>query len=159
MWVFFTPPVPLQTNLTHQWFLELWDASHAVLGIIAIISIQRAIQKLLIAFFVTREFKHDETNQAWWTGKWIGRGFGAHVMSQPAREFLVKIVELSLWSGDMLLAHFLLLTLTPPVLIPYIDRLHATSECSQFLLFLARTDLNFDSALFVVSNSASWRTR
>ncbi|KAF8344166.1 1,3-beta-glucan synthase [Cantharellus anzutake] len=108
------------------WFLELWDASHAVLGVIATIAIQRAIQKFLIGFCITREFKHDETNQAWWTGKWIGRGFGAHIMSQPAREFLVKIVELSLWSGDMLLAHFLLLILTPPVLIPYIDRVHAT---------------------------------
>ena len=50
-------------------------------------------------------------------------------MSQPAREFIVKIVELSLWSGDLLLGHFLLYMLTPPILIPYFDRFHSTILC------------------------------
>ncbi|KAJ6591232.1 1,3-beta-glucan synthase [Mycena vulgaris] len=108
------------------WFLELWNVSHAVLGLIAVISIQRAFHKILIAVFLSREFKHDETNRAWWTGRWYGRGLGSHVMSQPAREFIVKIIELSLWSSDLILGHILLLMLTPPVLIPYFDRFHAT---------------------------------
>ncbi|KAG9313769.1 1,3-beta-glucan synthase component FKS1 [Chiua virens] len=107
------------------WFLESWNASHAVLGLITVIAIQRAVHKILIAVFLSREFKHDETNRAWWTGRWYGRGLGSHVMSQPAREFVVKIIELSLWSSDLLLGHFLLFMLTPPILIPYIDRLHA----------------------------------
>lgn len=79
--------------------------------------------------FLSREFKHDETNRAWWTGRWYGRGLGSHVMSQPAREFVVKIIELSLWSSDLLLGHFLLFMLTPPILVPYIDRLHAMVLC------------------------------
>ncbi|KIJ53707.1 glycosyltransferase family 48 protein [Sphaerobolus stellatus SS14] len=108
------------------WFLELWDASHAVLGLIAVIAIQRAVYKILISVFLTREFKHDETNRAWWTGKWHGRGLGSSAMSQPAREFIVKIVELGLWGSDFLLGHVLLFLLTPPLLIPYVDRLHAT---------------------------------
>ncbi|KAH7889706.1 glycosyltransferase family 48 protein [Phlebopus sp. FC_14] len=108
------------------WFLELWDASHAVLGVIAIIAIQRAVQKILIAVFLSREFKHDETNRAWWSGKWYGRGLGASAMSQPAREFIVKIVEMSLWSSDFLLGHILLIILTVPVLVPFIDKLHST---------------------------------
>ncbi|KAI6096184.1 glycosyltransferase family 48 protein [Pisolithus croceorrhizus] len=90
------------------WFLESWDTSHAVLGLITVIAIQRAIHKVLIAVCLSREFKHDETNRAWWTGRWYGRGLGAHAMSQPAREFIVKIIELSLWSSDLLLGHFLL---------------------------------------------------
>lgn len=49
-------------------------------------------------------------------------------MSQPAREFVVKIIELSLWSSDFLLGHLLLFMLTPPMLIPYVDKLHATSK-------------------------------
>jgi len=113
-----------------QWFLESWDASHAVLGLIAVIFIQRAVHKILISVFLSREFKHDETNRAWWTGRWYGRGLGAHVMSQPAREFIVKIIELSLWSSDLVLGHILLLMLTPPVLIPYFDRFHATILCT-----------------------------
>ncbi|KAF8754567.1 1,3-beta-glucan synthase subunit FKS1 [Rhizoctonia solani] len=108
------------------WFLELWDASHAVLGLIAVIAIQRAVHKILISIFLTREFKHDETNRAWWTGTWYGRGLGTHAMSQPAREFVVKTVELSLWSGDFVLCHFLLLILLPFTLIPFVDTLHST---------------------------------
>ncbi|EMD38542.1 glycosyltransferase family 48 protein [Gelatoporia subvermispora B] len=108
------------------WFLELWDASHAVLGVISIIAIQRAIQKILIAVFLSREFKHDETNRAWWSGKWYGRGLGTSALSQPAREFVVKIVEMSLWSSDFLLGHILMIILTPPTLVPFIDKLHST---------------------------------
>ncbi|KAF8740913.1 hypothetical protein AX14_006661 [Amanita brunnescens Koide BX004] len=107
------------------WFLERWNTSHAVLGLIAVIAIQRALFKTLIAVFLSREFKHDETNRAWWTGRWYGRGLGAHAMSQPAREFVVKIIELSLWSSDLLIGHLLLFMLTPPILIPYFDRFHA----------------------------------
>jgi len=106
--------------------------SHAVLGLIAVIAIQRAIHKILIAVFLSREFKHDETNRAWWTGRWYGRGLGAHAMSQPAREFIVKIIELSLWSSDLLLGHMLLFMLTPPILIPYFDRFHAMVLCKPF---------------------------
>ncbi|KAH7338288.1 1,3-beta-glucan synthase [Rhizoctonia solani] len=108
------------------WFLELWDASHAVLGLIAVIAIQRAVHKILISIFLTREFKHDETNRAWWTGTWYGRGLGTHAMSQPAREFVVKTIELSLWSGDFVLCHFLLMILLPFTLIPFVDTLHST---------------------------------
>ncbi|KAJ7594205.1 1,3-beta-glucan synthase [Mycena floridula] len=107
------------------WFLELWDASHAVLGLITMIAIQRAIHKILISIFLSREFKHDETNRAWWTGRWYGRGLGMHLMSQPMREFVVKIIELSLWSSDLLLGHLLLFMLSPPLLIPFFDRFHA----------------------------------
>ncbi|KAF8654087.1 hypothetical protein AX16_003620 [Volvariella volvacea WC 439] len=108
------------------WFLERWDASHAVLGVISIIAIQRAIQKIFIAVFLTREFKHDETNLAWWTGKWYGRKLGNSALSQPAREFIVKIVEMSSWGSDFLLGHILLIILTPPILIPYVNSLHST---------------------------------
>jgi len=116
-----------------QWFLELWDTSHAVLGLIAVIFIQRAIHKILISVLLTREFKHDETNKAWWTGRWYGRNLGAHVMSQPAREFVVKIIELSLWSSDFLIGHVLLFMLAPPILIPYVDKIHSMLLCESIL--------------------------
>jgi len=108
------------------WLLELWDTSHAVLGVICIVTIQRAIQKILIAVFLSREFKHDETNRAWWTGNWYGRGLGSSAVSQMARELVVKIVEMSLWSSDFLLGHILLAILTPLTLMPFIDRIHST---------------------------------
>jgi 1,3-beta-glucan synthase len=132
----------LVTFFEFFWFLELWDASHAVLGVIAIIAIQRAIQKILIAVFLTREFKHDETNRAWWTGKWYGRGLGNSAMSQPAREFIVKVVEMSLWSSDFLLGHLLLIILTPPILIPYMNSLHS------MMLFWLRPSKQIRAPLF-----------
>ncbi|CAE7199079.1 unnamed protein product, partial [Rhizoctonia solani] len=107
------------------WFLESWNTAHAILGLIAMISIQRAIHKVLISVFISREFKHDETNRAWWTGVWYGRGLGRHAMSQPPREFIIKIVELSLWGCDFLLGHLLLFFLSLPTIIPYADKIHA----------------------------------
>ncbi|TXT04826.1 hypothetical protein VHUM_04094 [Vanrija humicola] len=108
------------------WYLEMWNASHTVLGVVAVIAVQRAIFKILIAIFLSREFKHDETNRAWWTGVWFNRGLGAHVLSQPAREFIVKTIEMGLYSADFITCHLLLLLLTFPMLIPFFDRLHAT---------------------------------
>ncbi|PWN41792.1 putative 1,3-beta-D-glucan synthase subunit [Ceraceosorus guamensis] len=109
------------------WFLELWRTSHAVLGIIAVVMIQRAIFKILISLVISRELKHDETNRAWWTGRWYGRGLGGHAFSQPAREFVVKIIEMSLYSADMVCCHILLFGLSIPMLIPYMNRLQSTA--------------------------------
>jgi len=96
-----------------------------VLGLIATISVQRAVHKVLIAVCLSREYKHDETNRAWWTGRWYGRGLGGNAFTQMLREYVVKIIEMGLWSSDFLLGHFLLLVMTPVVCIPYIDKLHA----------------------------------
>lgn len=100
-----------------------------MLGVTAIIAVQRAIQKILIAVFLSRELKTDETNIAWWSGKWYGRGLGSSALSQPAREYVVKIVEMSLWSSDFLLGHILLILMTPPIFLPFVDRLHSTMLC------------------------------
>ena len=108
------------------WYLERWNFQRTVLGAVAIVFIQRAINKFIIATLLTRETKNDETNRVWWSGTWFSQN--AAVVSNPAREFLVKIVELSLWSGDFLLGHILLFFLTPPILVPYADKLHSTSE-------------------------------
>ena len=115
--------------------------SHAVLGLVATIFIQRAVHKVLISVFLSREFKHDETNRAWWTGKWYGRGLGTYAMSQPAREFIVKIIELSFRSSDFLIGHFLLFILSPPILIPYFDRLHSILLCKFWSLSYVMPDI------------------
>ncbi|GAA94585.1 glycosyltransferase family 48 protein [Mixia osmundae IAM 14324] len=108
------------------WLIERWNISHAILGMIAVIYIQRFIFKALIALCMSREMKNDEANRAWWTGRWYGRGLGGHAWSQPLREYIVKIIEMSLFAADFLTCHFLLFMLTIPMLIPFIDRAHAT---------------------------------
>src|SRR5277367_4887272 len=59
------------------------------------------------------------------TGKWLGSGLGYHAISQPGREYLCKIIELSLFAADFILAHILLFLLLPALLIPYVDRWHS----------------------------------
>lgn len=77
-------------------------------------------------------------------------------MSQPAREFVVKIIELSLWSSDLLLGHFLLFMMTPPILVPYIDRLHAMVLCkSTYYLPVVTTDQRVSLAASVETDSCS----
>lgn len=48
------------------WFLERWSISKALLGMIAVVAIQRFLFKALTCIFLTREFRHDESNRAWW---------------------------------------------------------------------------------------------
>jgi len=52
---------------------------------------------------------------------------GASAWTQPAREFVVKVVEMGLFSGDFCAAHFLLFLLAIPALIPGFNTIHATA--------------------------------
>src|SRR5271170_203677 len=50
---------------------------------------------------------------------------GLHAISQPGREYLCKIIELSLFAADFILSHVLLFLLLPALMIPYVDRWHS----------------------------------
>ena len=106
-----------------MFFLEGWSFTKALLGMIATMAIQRFIYKLIIALALTREFRADTSNIAWWTGKWYALGW--HTLSQPGREFLCKITEMGFFAADFLLGHFILFFMVPALLIPYIDKFHS----------------------------------
>ena len=106
-----------------MFFLEGFDFSKALLGMIAVVALQRFIFKLIVALALTREFKTDSANIAWWTGKWYDMGW--HSMSQPGREFLCKITELGMFAGDFILGHFIMFLMLPVLVIPYIDKFHS----------------------------------
>lgn len=103
--------------------LESFNFARTVAGLIAVISIQRFIVKLLITLGLTREFKTDQSNLAFWSGKWYSMGW--HSASQPLRELLCKVTELSLFAGDFILGHWLLFLMFPILIIPQIDKLHS----------------------------------
>jgi len=106
-----------------MFFLEGFVFAKALLGMIASCAIQRFVYKLIIALALTREFKTDTSNIAFWTGKWYSMGW--HTMSQPAREFLCKITELGMFAGDFVLGHVLLFIMLPVIAIPQIDKAHS----------------------------------
>ncbi|KAL4934026.1 1,3-beta-glucan synthase component-domain-containing protein [Aspergillus undulatus] len=106
-----------------MFFLEYWSWPRCVLGMIAMAAIQRFVYKLIISLALTREFKHDQSNIAWWTGKWYNMGW--HSMSQPGREFLCKITELGYFAADFVIGHLLLFIMLPALCIPFIDKFHS----------------------------------
>jgi len=106
-----------------MFFLEGWNFPRTLLGMIAAVAIQRFIYKLIISLALTREFKADTSNIAWWTGKWYTMGW--HTVSQPGREFLCKVTELGYFAADFILGHILLFFMLPVLLIPYIDKFHS----------------------------------
>jgi 1,3-beta-glucan synthase len=106
-----------------MFFLEGWSFTKALLGMIAVVALQRFIFKLIIALTLTREFKQDSSNIAWWTGKWYSMGW--HSMSQPGREFVCKITELGMFAADFILGHIILFLMLPALCIPYVDKFHS----------------------------------
>jgi hypothetical protein len=44
-------------------------------------------------------------HQADLQGVWFNRGLGSHALSQPAREFIVKTIEMGLYSADFITCH------------------------------------------------------
>ncbi|KAG6004335.1 hypothetical protein E4U21_001148 [Claviceps maximensis] len=107
-----------------MFFLEGLNFARALSGMIAVISIQRFIFKLIVSVALTREMKTDQSNIAFWTGKWYSMGW--HTLSQPGREFLCKITELSMFGADFILGHWLLFMMLPVVIVPQVDKLHST---------------------------------
>ena len=106
-----------------MFFLEGWIFTRALLGMISVVALQRFIFKLIISLTLTREFKQDSSNIAWWTGKWYSMGW--HSMSQPGREYICKITELGLFAADFILGHTLMFIMLPVLCIPYIDKFHS----------------------------------
>lgn len=106
-----------------MFFLEAFSFTKTLLGMIAAAAIQRFVFKLIIALALTREFKSDTSNIAFWTGKWYSMGW--HTISQPAREFLCKITELGMFAADFVLGHILLFIMLPIIAIPQVDKAHS----------------------------------
>merc|ERR1712196_161857 len=103
-----------------MFFLEAFSFSKTLLGMIAAAAIRRFVFKLIVALALTREFKSDTSNIAFWTGKWYSMGW--HTVSQPAREYLCKITELGFFAADFVIGHVLLFLMLPVIAIPQVDK-------------------------------------
>ena len=107
------------------WIAQRFNFANALLGFIASILVQSFFFKTITVLFLSREFGNDHVNQAWWSGRWISANLGIRVLSQPFREYLCKIIEMSMFAMDFTLGHFLLFIQTPILFIPYVDRWHS----------------------------------
>ncbi|KAI6082790.1 glycosyltransferase family 48 protein [Hypoxylon rubiginosum] len=134
-----------------MFFLEGFDFTKTLLGMIATVAIQRFLLKLIISLALTREFKTDQSNIAFWTGKWYSMGW--HSVSQPAREYLCKITELSMFAADFILGHFILFMMLPVIIIPQIDKLHS------MMLFWLRPSRQIRPPIYSMKQSKLRRRR
>ena len=73
---------------------------------------------------VSREFRHDRSNRSWWSGKWATAGLGWYIITQPMREAVCKLSEMSYFAGDLVATHIILFAQIPILLIPYADKWH-----------------------------------
>lgn len=102
-----------------------WDVARTILGACASYNIQELFFKLVTILILNKEIKDEKSNRAWWTGSWLNSGLGWHIMTQPFREFVCKIIEMSYFAMDFLISHFILLCQVPILFIPYIDTMHS----------------------------------
>lgn len=109
-----------------MWVLEGFHFGRMLIGLSAMIYIDRFLFKLMTTLLLTREFKNDHANLAFWTGKWYGAGMGWMAVSQPARELCAKTIEMSEFAADFILGHLLLFIQFPILCIPLADRWHST---------------------------------
>ncbi|KAI8098520.1 glycosyltransferase family 48 protein [Halteromyces radiatus] len=103
------------------WWMENYATQPTLLGLLAVFAMQRFIFKTIVAIFLTRELPDDATNRAWWNGNWRRTKLGKYAL----REYICKIVEMSVFTTDFILGHLILFVLFPVCCIPYIDRLHS----------------------------------
>lgn len=108
-----------------MWVLEGFNFTKMLIGVITSMQCQRLIFKLMTLFMLTREFKNDHSNTAFWTGKWYNTGLGYMAWTQPSREFVAKIVELSNFAADFVLGHVLLFCQLPILCFPMADKFHS----------------------------------
>lgn len=134
-----------------MFFLEGFNFPRTVLGMIAVVALQRFLLKLIVCLALTREMKTDQANIAFWTGKWYSMGW--HTISQPAREFLCKITELSMFAADFVLGHTLLFFMLPIIIIPKIDTLHSV------MLFWLRPSRQIRPPIYSMKQSKLRRRR
>ncbi|TPX36628.1 1,3-beta-glucan synthase [Synchytrium microbalum] len=100
------------------------DLALLLLGLVVVLLVQRALFRIVTVTLITREIHHGGASLAWWSGAWYSNNLGYRAIILPAREFIVKVLELSSFAADfwvIMLLHFLML---PICLIPYVDRLH-----------------------------------
>lgn len=114
--------VTMEVNL----FLHKWNVVRSVCAGIAVFKLHSLLQKLVFVLFLSREYDGNESNCAWWSGKWQFKTFGWCMLTQPFREFVVKTIDMCLFGYDFVLFHVLFNLMIPFTLVPFVDRVHTS---------------------------------
>lgn len=106
-------------------YLENFHVQRAILGILSITMIQKTFLLLINAVFLSRESVDGRSNRAFWSGKWLTARLGWRTFTQPGREFMCKVMELSYFAADFLIGHMIFYAQLPILFIPLINTFHS----------------------------------
>lgn len=107
----------------------------------------------IVLIFVSRELREDYSNRSWWSGKWFGNKLGWMNISQPLREFLVKILELNQFTKDFIIGHCILFAMTPFLFLPYVGKWHMS------MIFWLKPSKSFRDPIYSKKISRKRKTR
>lgn len=105
--------------------LQNYDFPQTVLGFTLCCMLQNIIFKVVYAVLLSREVMDGRPNRAWWSGKWIKAGLGWRVLTQPIRELLCKIGEMSYFAADFMIGNLIFYVQMPLLLIPMANTWHS----------------------------------
>ncbi|CDO93119.1 unnamed protein product [Kluyveromyces dobzhanskii CBS 2104] len=128
-------------------FFQRWHPKTTILAVLALLMTQKLLYQL-VAGVVLPIRQNDKRNESWWTGKWIRRN---HSVFSPLAEFVQKVLEMSIFNIDFILAHVIFLFHLPLLLIPNIDVLHS------LMLFWRKADVDARPILF--TNKGKQKTK
>lgn len=132
--------------------LEGWSFTRTLCGIIFINLLQECVVNIVL-IFVSRELREDYSNRSWWSGKWFGNKLGWMNISQPLREFLVKILELNQFTKDFIIGHCILFAMTPFLFLPYVGKWHMS------MIFWLKPSKSFRDPIYSKKISRKRKTR
>lgn len=104
--------------------LHDWNIARSLCAMISVMKFHELLRTLAYIMFLSKEYQDHQTNLAWWSGNWNTKKFGWAVLSQPFREIIVKACDLTLFGYDFILGHFLLTSMFPATMIPFVDKAH-----------------------------------
>lgn len=116
---------------THVWaffvllYLQNLDVTTTILGFGVASMIQKTLLQAISILFLSREVMDGRSNRAWWSGKWLTAGFGWRTFTQPLREFVCKITEMSYFAADFIVGHAIFYSQLPVLLVPLVSATHS----------------------------------
>lgn len=107
------------------WLLQDYNLAQTVLGFALCTMIQRFFLFFLGTFMVSREYRDDAVNWAWWLGQWFSARLLFWVFVQPFRELCCKTAEMLYFAADLVIGHLVFFIQLPIVFVPLANLWHS----------------------------------
>lgn len=105
------------------WYFQNFDVSQTIIGVALAILFQSCVIEM-VTIMLSREFRNEAADHAWWSGDWIKAGFRWRILSQPLREGVCKFIEMEHFVADLFVGHVIFYLQIPILVIPLSNTWH-----------------------------------